>query len=91
MMWFQMGVAVGLLLVGVYGIVTAHQITRHIERPEKCPCREHRGRPDVPTSRLGGTQALSERRGVVWDDPSGPPQYISLDDVDDLPEWGDDG
>jgi hypothetical protein len=33
--------------------------------------------------------SFTKFRGVVWDDPNGPPQTISLTDLDDLPEATD--
>jgi hypothetical protein len=36
-----------------------------------------------------GTGRMSRYRAVVWDDPNGPPQTISLTDLDDLPEATD--
>ena len=47
----------------------------------------YRGRPDLDKVRENRASQLSEPRGVVYDDPNGPPQYISLTDIDDLPEW----
>ena len=46
-----------------------------------------RGRPDLDRVRQNRASQLSQDRGVVYDDPNGPPQYISLTDIDDLPEW----
>ena len=46
-----------------------------------------RGRPDLDRVRQNRASQLSDQRGVVWDNPNGPPQYISLTDIDDLPEW----
>ena len=46
-----------------------------------------RGRPDLESVRQKRLSQLTEPRGVVWDDPNGPPQYISLTDIDDLPAW----
>ena len=46
-----------------------------------------RGRPDLDRVRQNRASQLSDQRGVVYDDPNGPPQYISLTDIDDLPEW----
>jgi len=47
----------------------------------------YRGRPDLDAARERASSRLSEQRGVVYDDPNGPPQYISLTDIDDLPAW----
>jgi len=47
----------------------------------------YRGRPDLERVRQNRASQLSDQRGVVWDDPNGPPQYISLTDIDDLPAW----
>ncbi len=49
-----------------------------------------RGRPDLERVRQNRASQLSQERGVVYDDPNGPPQYISLTDIDDLPAWGGD-
>ena len=46
-----------------------------------------RGRPELDRVRQNRASQLSEDRGVVYDDPNRPPQYISLVDIDDLPEW----
>ena len=46
-----------------------------------------RGRPDLERVRQKRLSQLSDARGVVWDDPKGPPQFISLTDIDDLPAW----
>ena len=46
-----------------------------------------RGRPDLERVRQNRMSQLTEHRGVVYDDPNGPPQYISLTDIDDLPAW----
>ena len=48
-----------------------------------------RGRPDNDRHPQNRTSKLSDERAVVYDDPKGPPQVISLTDVDDLPEWED--
>ena len=47
----------------------------------------YRGRPDLDKVRENRASQLSEPRGVVYDDPKGPPQVISLSDIDDLPTW----
>ncbi len=47
----------------------------------------YRGRPDLERVRQNRASQLPQERGVVWDDPNGPPQYISLTDIDDLPAW----
>ena len=46
-----------------------------------------RGRPELERRREKSTSQLSESRAVVYDDPDGPPQVISLADVDDIPTW----
>ena len=46
-----------------------------------------RGRPDLESVRQKRLSQLSDARSVVYDDPNGPPQYISLTDIDDLPAW----
>ena len=51
-----------------------------------------RGRPDLDEMRQKRSSQLSDQRGVVYNDPNGPPQYISLTDIDDLPAWeGEEG
>ena len=47
----------------------------------------YRGRPDLDKVRENRASQLSEPRGVVWDNPNGLPQFISLTDIDDLPAW----
>ena len=47
----------------------------------------YRGRPDLERVRQNRASQLSQDRGVVYDNPNGLPQYISLTDIDDLPEW----
>ena len=46
-----------------------------------------RGRPDLDRVRQNRASQLSDARGVVWDNPNGLPQFISLTDIDDLPAW----
>ena len=46
-----------------------------------------RGRSDLEGQRQKQASKLSSKRGVVWDNPSGLPEYISLDDIDDIPKW----
>lgn len=46
-----------------------------------------RGRPDLESVRQKRLSQLSSERGVVYDNPSGLPEYISLTDIDDLPAW----
>ncbi len=47
----------------------------------------YRGRPDLEKLRQKRASQLSQHRSVVYDDPNGPPQVISLTDLDDIPTW----
>ena len=51
----------------------------------------YRGRPDLERVRQNRASQLSDQRSVVYDNPDGLPQYISLTDIDDLPMWDGEG